>query len=337
VAAGLIKDNFVAVAVNSHNGGASDGAHGRFLQSLGNKEGNYFHVATAGGQVLFGSHLSGINSDVHGALRGALKKWEALPEGARKPGAVKVPPALYPPRKGLIQPPPGGLVLRVYMRNLKRDKRGEVARITAEDVKDRKQFPADNWRWADAIFTQPMPDVMWIREAEWKALVPKSPRKGDRFAVPEAIKQRLFRYHLINGTFGLPEIWWPGQFRSGRLTLTVEEVSPILRLRLRGAALMATDADPAKAQRGYDARLTGTLEYDPGKGAFTRFDVVALGDWWGGEPRPAHEPQFARPGRTPFGVAFELARGDRAADLMPPKGQPARAVAEWYFFAERQP
>jgi hypothetical protein len=334
VAADLIKKNFVAVTVNCHNGGASDGENGRFLSSLGNTAGNYMQVATAEGRVLFGGELSGINSDVYGALRGALKKWEALPPGARKPGAVKVPPPQYPPRKGLVQPPPGGLVLRVYMRNLKRDGRGEIARITKADVKDRKLYPDVNWEWADAIFTQPMPDVMWLTERDWKSLVPARPRKGMRFDVPAPVKMRLFRYNLINGTFGLPERWSPEQFLRGELTLTVEEVSPVLRLRLRGSALLATDGDLAKAQRGYDTRLSGVLEYDPGRRAFTRFDFVSVGDWWGGDNEGN---RFVRPGRVPLGIAFELARGDRASDLVPPKGQKFRNMSAGYFAAERLP
>jgi hypothetical protein len=332
--ADLLKECFVSVAVNRHNGARSDGEDGAFIESLRVTVGNYMQVVTADGRVLFGGHLSGINSDVHGAFNGALKKFAALPAAVRKPGAIKVPPPKYPPRQALAQPPRGGLVLRVYMRNLKRDKRGAVARITAEDVKDRQQFPDVNWRWAGAIFTQPMPDVMWIQEAEWKALVPQAPRKGERFAVPEAIKQRLFRYHLINGTYGMPERWEASEVLRGELTLTVEEVSPTLRLRLRGSALLATSKDLAKAQRGYDTRLAGALEYDPGKRAFRRFDLVSVGDWWGGDK---FANRFVRPGRVPFGVALELAQGDRTSDLVPPKGQPFKDVVQSYFTVERAP
>jgi hypothetical protein len=333
VASDLIKQRFVPVTVNSHNGGETDGDNGRYLRALGNMHGNYMHVATADGQVLFGGHLSGINSDVQGALKGALKKWQALPAEKRKPGAVQIPPKA-PPGKGLIQPPPGGLVLRVYTRNLKRDDNGEPALITREDVKDRKRYPDPNWEWAGAIFTQPMPDVMWLTAQDWQSLVPAKPKKGDRFEVPAPVKMRLFRYHLINGTFGLPEKWWPDQFIRGELTLTVEEVAPVLRLRLRGSALMATDKNLAKAERGYDTRLTGILEYDSAKKAFTRIDFVSVGDWWGGD---REGNRFTRPGRVPLGVAFELARGDRASDFIPPKGQPFRDVIGTYFSAESMP
>jgi hypothetical protein len=223
------------------------------------------------------------------------------------------------------------LILRVYQRDLKRDAKGEVARITYEDVKDRQMFPDEPWRWANAIMTEPMPDVMWLTEAEWKSLVPESPKRGDRFDVPTGIRMRLFRYHLYNGTFGLIQTqWFCSEITRGELTLTVEELSPVLRLRLRGSALMVSTWDKA-AERGYDTQLTGVLEYDPGRKSFTRFDLVSVGDWWGGD---REGNRFARPGKVPLGIAFELARGDRVSDFVPPKGGPFKDLAKKYFAAE---
>jgi hypothetical protein len=335
VASDLLKERFVCVTVNNHNGGNNpDGGDG-FLSKLACPYGNYHHVATADGKVLYGGSLSGVNQDVVGALRGALNAFDALPESERKPGAIKVPEPTEPTRQGLIQPPKGGLILRVYQRGLKRDAKGEVARITHEDVKDRQMFPDEPWRWANAIMTEPMPDVMWLTEAEWKSLVPADAKKGDRFDVPRGIKMRLLRYHLYNGTAGLIRIfWYPGDVIRGELTLTVEEVSPILRLRLRGVALMASSTEVDKAERGYDTKLTGVLEYDPSRKALTRFDFVSVGDWWGGDNEGN---RFARPGKTPLGIAFELAKGNRVSDFVPPKGGPFKDLAKNYFAAEREP
>lgn len=57
------------------------------------------------------------------------------------------------------------------------------------------------------------------------------------------------------------------------------------------------------------------LTYDPQEKAFTRFDVVAVGDYWGGDYEGG---RFKRPGRTPLGISFELARGNNAIDRVPP-------------------
>jgi hypothetical protein len=47
----------------------------------------------------------------------------------------------------------------------------------------------------------------------------------------------------------------------------------------------------------------------------TRFDAVALGDNWGSGPFTGG----ARPGKTPLGIAIDLANPDRAADRVLPQ------------------
>jgi hypothetical protein len=67
--------------------------------------------------------------------------------------------------------------------------------------------------------------------------------------------------------------------------------------------------------------------------AITRFDMVAIGDYWGGDYEGG---RFKRPGRKPLGISFELVRGDNAIDRVPPlvhmdREQQHRA----YFAAEK--
>ena len=97
------------------------------------------------------------------------------------------------------------------------------------------------------------------------------------------------------------------------MKLTVEEAGAAgMKLRLEGTAVMATDADLSRAERGIELQLLGYLAYEPAKGAFTRFDVVALGRNWG---RAEHNGE-GRPGKGPIGIAIQLAGGspyDRVA------------------------
>jgi hypothetical protein len=92
----------------------------------------------------------------------------------------------------------------------------------------------------------------------------------------------------------------------------------------RAGDLLATAADPERANRGFDVQLLGWIDYDRSKKAITRFDAVAVGDHWG-------EGRFtggARPGRNPLGIAFELATGDDPGDRVPP--QAARWLQGYY-------
>jgi hypothetical protein len=307
----------VAVAVNEFLGFDRDGKNGKYVAGLGKPRGNYFHLATPGGKLVAGMWLSGVNVNNRAVFLAALQKWHHLSKKDRKPGAVKIESpkgiAKVPPK-----PPVNGIVLRVFTRNMKRNKSGKYVRITKRDLLDLKTYKDKYWRSANGIYTEPMPDVMWITEAEWKALIPKKPKKGDRFPLPLPIAKRLIRYHLIDGTYGIAVCWRPEEIRSEKMTLTVMKTGTSLVLRLKGATLLATNRDLKKAKWGYDARLEGILIYNYLKKRFTRFDIVATGDCWGGDREAG---RFARPGRAPLGIAFELATGDRASDLILPKVQ----------------
>jgi hypothetical protein len=324
----LVKENCVAVALNGHMLhwlAKTDGAGGDFIKANRHPSGgNCFVLATPDGKKLAGGNGSG---GAVSALTEGLTQWKKLTEAEHR--ALPEGKAATPPELARFTPPPGGLILKSYLRNLKTDERGQLAHITRDDLKDRKLYP--DW---NPIYLEPAHYTVWLTEAEWKSLVPAKPQPGDEFAVPDAIQKRLFRYHLVNGTFGLPGHWRLEDIRAGTLTLTVEKAAPTLQMRLKGSALLATDADLAKAQRGYDARLLGHLEYDPAKKAFTRADILALGEYWGGD----HEGgRFKRPGRTPLGIAFELSPGVSAADLIPPLVHMDRKEAyDRYFAAQKR-
>jgi hypothetical protein len=147
--------------------------------------------------------------------------------------------------------------------------------------------------------------------------------------VPAAVRDHLFRGYLHPfSAVGDCGGWGPNDVRAGELTLTVEALSAnTLRMRVEGFAGLGRPYDPdlaakeAGAERGeaygvgYEPRLYGHLEYDRKGRAFTRFDLVALGDYYGRLGGSAWN--VYRPGRQPLGVAFELARGDRPADRIP--------------------
>jgi hypothetical protein len=284
----------------------TDGAGGEFIKANRHPSGgNCFVLTTPGGTKLAGGNGS---HGAEAALKQGLQQWQKLSEAERT--ALPAGKEFQPAEARRCAPPPGGLVVASFVRNLKRDESGKLARISREDIKDKDRYP----HWS-VVYTEPARFNLWLTEDEWKSLVPAAPARGQTFAVPDAIRRRIFRFHLADGTYGLPGHWRPEHIRAGELTLTVEETAPILRLRLRGAALMATNQDIAKADHGYEAKLGGILEYDPDKKAFTRFDVVASGDCWGGDWEGG---RFKRPGRAPLAVAFQLTTGDKAVDRVPP-------------------
>jgi hypothetical protein len=122
---------------------------------------------------------------------------------------------------------------------------------------------------------------LWIRKDEIQALA-----KGE---LPESLKKRIVRFHLVDNTRGTPTGWAEADIK--KLSLTLE------RGQLKGYVHLETP----KSERGYRADLLGFVRTEEGK--LTRFDLVANGRHWGeGKYTPG-----APKGEFPFAVAFTLA------------------------------
>lgn len=243
-------------------------------------------------------------------LREGLKKWSTLPEKERQPGAVQVPEHGAFDRAYHRVPPPNGLILNVYTRALERvgeqDFSDAVCRVGAGDEAAR--------------------DHLWLTEAEWKALIPAHPRVGEKFPMSPKIAERIVRFHLVDNTRGEPPMWRRSDLRKRDVQIEVESMeNSRVRLLISGAALLSTDVDLEKADRGFDSSLLGYIEYHPRDQRITRFDMVAVGEHWGSG---AHTRRRVRPGKTPLGVAFELTEARAPADRIAP--QAARGLAEYF-------
>jgi hypothetical protein len=266
-----------------------------------------------------------------------LEAFRRLPEAERKPGAIKLRD-LGPAETVVPSPPPGGLVLRVHARFLARDDRGGLRHVTQAD------FPRG--RGDLRFLLEPNTEYLWLTAREWQALVPANPVKGQKLPVPPAIGERITRFHLSPRRALTSEngIVPKSAMKKAALTLIVDEVSKgRIRLGLEGLIHWGSDYDAARATTpngplpfGYAAPIHGILEYDRGKKAFVRFDVVAPGDVWGRWGDANGKSQTVeRAGRAPIGFAFELARGSSPTNRLPPAGHGGRALRAGYFGAAK--
>jgi len=268
------------------------------LKRGGSRQGIY--ALTASGRFLF--HAWGdVSPDVlRQKLREAVRVFKALLDNDRSPDVpenVKLDPDYS------RSPPPGTLILSVYSRALDQ-KRGEWCACDERVVLDN--------RIGVRVLTAY--DHLWIMEEEWKAMIPASAKKGDVLPVPAAVVKRVSRFHLVDNTRGEPGYWKEKELQRTNMTLKIDDVSgTLIKMRLDGEALLASDADAQRAKRGFDVSLIGYVDYDVSTKKFRRFDLLAIGTRWGSNPWST-----SRPGRTPLGIVFELTRGDSAADRLPP-------------------
>lgn len=317
----LIQKNFVAASVptwvcraNSPEGDFLRGAgvHKQWVTSSG-----YMTCVSASGKMLGRKPCAEV-----------LAAFEKLPENERSPGAVRVGD-LKPAERLIPSPPEGGLVLRVHARFLSRDENGELRHAKTTDFPLMLEKPNVARTWQ--LFLQPNTEYMWLTQEEWKSLVPADPLKGQELEVRSAIAERMARFHLTpqRATTSEGGIVSKRAVKSAQLSLVVEDVSTEqIRMGLQGFVHWGSDYDAAKATtpngplaQGFETPLAGRLVYDRAKRAFTRFDIVAPGHVWGrwGDAN-GKSMVVERPGRNPFGFAFELATGDSPRDRIPPGG-----------------
>jgi hypothetical protein len=303
----LAREKFVAVAGDDWYQRRRQDAEGEFFRhvadqgprkSEGGSTRQGIYVLTASGRLLaYRNHRD--PAVMRAMFQEALRTWQKLPADQRRPGAVHVPPLAKVDKQYSRTPPPGGLVVNVWTRILDHNDAGLCRGSCPVSGGDRSAH-----------------DHLWVTAAEWKSLIPKEAKPGDSFPLPHRLALRILRFHLLDNTRGEPPSWSIKQVRRADLKLTVEEISPTgVKLRLSGGALLATDANPKRAARGFDVQLLGYIHYAASKKAIDRFDVVAVGEQWGDSPLT----RGARPGRSPLGVAFSLAHGDAPADRVPPQ------------------
>ncbi len=330
----LVRENFIAASVptwvcrtKSPEGDFLRGAniHKRWVTSSG-----YMHCVSASGRLLGGPPCAAV-----------LEEFEKLPESERRPGAVPVADL----RRGetiIPAPPMDGVVLRVHARFLSRGDDGELqyAKTTDFPLMRDKARVMRQWR----RFLEPNTEYMWLTKEEWQALLPTEPTRGQRMVVDSAIVERIARFHLTpqRATTSEGGIVSRRSVRSARLASVVEEVSgQWIRMRLEGFVHWGSVYDQSKAttpngplRQGFETPIHGRIEYDRVKKVFTRFDMVAPGDVWGrwGDAN-GRSMYVERPGRNPFGFAFELATGDSPTDRIPPGGNGRYVTERTGYFA----
>jgi hypothetical protein len=339
------------------------GPEGEFLRGAGIDK----HWVTSSGYM---SCLSASGKWLgHAPSTKVLEEFQKLPESERRPGTVVVPD-LDPSERVIPSPPEGGLVLRVHARFLSRADRGELRSARGEDfpltrgdpaVMRSLQFllsPNTEYMWLTREEWQALVPANPVAGARLPVPAAISERMARFHLVP--------RRALTSEDGILPR----AAVKAATLTLVVEDVSPErIRLGLQGSIHTGSEFDVVKATTpngpldfgfatplhgilhlgstydetkattpngplafGYEAPLHGVIEFDRKNERFTRFDLIALGDVWGrwGDAN-GKSMTIERPGRSPIGFAFELARDDSPTDRIPPAGNGSRALKNGYF------
>ncbi|MBY0527566.1 MAG: serine/threonine protein kinase [Gemmataceae bacterium] len=314
---GAAQAHFVCVATEDWYQRRRTDSEGQFFRAMadqGPRKGENdaprhgIYVLTAEGKFLafgFGGHSG---ESIVKMLRQGLGEWNKLPENQRKPGAVTIPAPGAVDSRFHRSAPAGGRIVNTYTRILERE--------------------GNEWRRGTTTVVggaAAARDHLWMLAEEVKTLITAGKNVGDKFAVPSTLTDRIARFHLVDNTRGHPGFWRRDEIRSLTMTVTVTEItSGQVRMRLDGHVLLASNADPSQAERGFDVQFSGSLMCEAQRRYLAQFDVVAVGEHWG----ESGYSKGARPGRSWLGIAFNLGGANQPFDLVPPGG--ARDMHEYF-------
>jgi hypothetical protein len=288
--------------------------------------GTFWEIVTASGEPV-------ISPD--STLEGALKAYRELPESARRPaiedrGPHNPNPDFHPDHS----PPAGAVFIKVYCRALDRASDDKLTIAHHVDLTEFGGRPSGNS--LPNRLQEPQREWLWLTADEARALAPGTRGRGETYAVPPAVRQRMFLFYLYNWYSNSGGGYWgPRLLKQAELNLTVQERDgDRVLLRLEGTALFdgligkgmpphggnMYGPHPESGQKDvpnpyeirYDARLLGVVEYNQKTGKFTRFDAVALGDYRG------HWGLALKVKPVPIAFAFQLDTRD-----IPPEGRHA--------------
>lgn len=242
---------------------------GHYRHAGGTRQGIY--VCTPSGKLLASANTLDANRVLE-LLRGALEKWDALPLQERH---LPKGTDLTPRHRWEDSFPSKGLVLVSTNRDLPRDgKPGSQRRR----------------RWNR--------DHVWFTSEEARRWLPPNPHPnpdphaGATHRLPDRLARRLARFHLVDNVRGQTQPFASEEVREARVVVEVADVKgKTLRLRISGSTRVVADGPWRlgdihwKPQQhhahGVSTRLLGRATYDLERGAFTEFELVAVGRRWG--------------------------------------------------------
>ena len=292
----LVSDRFVPVAEDSDALDQQEDDKGVFFRHIaeqGHYGGRTYPTRDSQGSYVFtadGRFLASINTRnpkaMAAMLKAALARWERQDDGA-----APSPVALGDDGSETGYPA-DGLVLQVAARDLPRE----------HDTRP------DDWRKLAWNL-----DYAWFTRDEAHALVPEPREVGERRSAPWSVRRRLACFHLRDFVRGEPFEWPEDAVRAAELWSDVVAVAGAeVRLEIRGAIRLECEArwvrpeddEERRYPSGYDAGLYGEATWDEERGAFSAFDLVAVGPRWGANQYNVREDDL---GPAPLGIAFGLA------------------------------
>jgi hypothetical protein len=256
----LLRERFVSAGIAHNGAGRRKDAEGAFARKVIGSGGTLqgLHVINTSGELI-GYAYDFRPDSVLAMLQKALKKFRP----------VDAPPIVFDEKDRRFVLPEGGAVVATTTKVL--GGHSPVRSVPGTLAHDMETA------WKNSMGRE----HLWLRKDEVAALA--------RGELPDGLKTRIVRYHLVDNTRGTPTGWSAAEIRAAEIKLDGG--------RLVGRVHLETK----DGRRGYRAALLGFIAVKDGK--LTRFDLVGRGTFWGQGTYTPGAPQ----GEFSLAVAFTLA------------------------------
>jgi len=144
-------------------------------------------------------------------------------------------------------------------------------------------------------------DYAWFTKSEARSFLPEAIERGAEHDVPRALVERLARLHFVGTARALAAPYETEDLEVVELRVEVRRVTrKSAEITLKGRA-RAVDADvervrgratvPSHPERGFDVHLVGEATFALEDGGFSSFELIAIGEEWGGVRTASPEPR----------------------------------------------
>lgn len=198
---------------------------------------------------------------------------------------------------------------------------GLVLRVVARDIPRAKQMGD----WRDAAWNR---DYAWFRKAELVPLVPGADgadvQPGARGRLPDEVARRVAALHLTDYVRGQVPPFDRKDVREAAIESEVVGVEDgLVRLRLTGRTSTMQRGrwpvagyedmnDPKAQERGVEVELYGHATWDLDAARFTEFELIAIGQRWGGSQYNGRKGDL-----EPAGIGYLMTIADEEVRVPP--------------------
>ena len=269
---------------------------GHYKREGSTRQGIY--VCSPNGTLL--SSINSLNPDaVLESIMKGLDKWKLLPKSDRHLPAGFSPAVSH---RWEDSYPENGLVLKGAKADL---------------LSDPPRFSDRGDRWNM--------DHVWFSEEEMRLWLPKKHIIGETHECPQILKDRLFRFHIVNNVRGQTLPFAAEEIKEADLSVKVTEINDkemVIEITgesnavAKGPWLLGENiwTPTHELDHGIKSKILGSATYDFKKKKFTHFELVALCKWHG---KTQNNGRNLGPDNGRIGILYDMADNSDANRIAP--------------------